>query len=183
MILYLSIELVSIPSYILAGILKNDRKSNEASLKYVIFGSFSSGLMVSQHGIGDYSKSADQCFNQTLNNKIVTLPERLKKEGFKTLFAATGGRFSSKCGFAKGYDSHYHSFTCYDPSIQPDLNWVYRQLSNNHFCDKFIFLHTDYFHGPKMIWNNATKGNIYDYNEIIDDDKLIYIYERGLKDF
>ena len=30
--------------------------------------SFSSGLMVSQHGIGDYSKSADQCFNQTLNN-------------------------------------------------------------------------------------------------------------------
>ena len=44
--IYLSIELVSIPSYILAGILKNDKESNEASLKYVIFGSFASGLML-----------------------------------------------------------------------------------------------------------------------------------------
>ena len=44
--IYLAIELVSIPSYILAGILKNDKKSNEASLKYVIFGSFASGLML-----------------------------------------------------------------------------------------------------------------------------------------
>ena len=44
--IYLSLELVSIPSYILAGILKNDKKSNEASLKYVIFGSFASGIML-----------------------------------------------------------------------------------------------------------------------------------------
>ena len=44
--IYLSLELVSIPSYVLAGILKNDKKSNEASLKYVIFGSFASGLML-----------------------------------------------------------------------------------------------------------------------------------------
>ena len=44
--IYLSLELVSIPSYILAGILKNNKKSNEASLKYVIFGSFASGLML-----------------------------------------------------------------------------------------------------------------------------------------
>ena len=44
--IYLSIELVSIPSYILAGMIKSDRESNEASLKYVIFGSFASGLML-----------------------------------------------------------------------------------------------------------------------------------------
>ena len=44
--IYLSIELVSIPSYIIAGISKNDKESNEASLKYVIFGSFASGLML-----------------------------------------------------------------------------------------------------------------------------------------
>ena len=44
--IYLSLELVSIPSYVLAGILKNDKKSNEASLKYVIFGSFASVLML-----------------------------------------------------------------------------------------------------------------------------------------
>ena len=46
LMIYLSIELVSIPSYVLAGMLKNDKKSNEASLKYVIFGSFASGLML-----------------------------------------------------------------------------------------------------------------------------------------
>ncbi len=44
--IYLSIELVSIPSYILAGMIKSDKESNEASLKYVIFGSFASGLML-----------------------------------------------------------------------------------------------------------------------------------------
>ncbi|OUW63105.1 MAG: hypothetical protein CBD58_00645 [bacterium TMED198] len=45
-IVYIGVELVSLPSYILSGILKNDEKSNEASLKYVIFGSFASGLML-----------------------------------------------------------------------------------------------------------------------------------------
>ncbi len=44
--IYLAVELVSIPSYILAGMLKSDKESNEASLKYVIFGSFASGLML-----------------------------------------------------------------------------------------------------------------------------------------
>ncbi|NQU66605.1 MAG: NADH-quinone oxidoreductase subunit N [Candidatus Marinimicrobia bacterium] len=43
---YLAIETVSISSYILAGMLRNDIKSNEASLKYVIFGAFASGLML-----------------------------------------------------------------------------------------------------------------------------------------
>ena len=46
LMVYLAIELVSIPSYILAGMSKNNKSSNEASLKYVIFGSFASGLML-----------------------------------------------------------------------------------------------------------------------------------------
>ena len=46
LMIYLAIELVSIPSYILAGISKNSKSSNEASLKYVIFGSFASGIML-----------------------------------------------------------------------------------------------------------------------------------------
>lgn len=43
---YLSIELVSISSYILAGYLKKNRLSTESSLKYVLYGAFSSGLML-----------------------------------------------------------------------------------------------------------------------------------------
>ena len=43
---YLAIEIVSIMSFVLAGYLKHDLSSNEASLKYVIYGAFSSGIML-----------------------------------------------------------------------------------------------------------------------------------------
>lgn len=43
---YISIELVSIVSFILAGYLKTQVRSSEASLKYVIYGAFSSGIML-----------------------------------------------------------------------------------------------------------------------------------------
>ena len=46
LMIILSIETVSIASYILAGILKYDKKSNESSLKYVIFGAFATGIML-----------------------------------------------------------------------------------------------------------------------------------------
>ncbi len=44
--IYLAIEIVSITSFILAGYLKGDVRSNEAALKYVIYGAFSSGIML-----------------------------------------------------------------------------------------------------------------------------------------
>lgn len=44
--LYLSIEIVSIISFVLAGYLKQNTRSNEAALKYVVYGGFSSGLML-----------------------------------------------------------------------------------------------------------------------------------------
>ena len=43
---YLSIEIVSIMSFVLAGYLKQSTRSNEAALKYVVYGAFSSGLML-----------------------------------------------------------------------------------------------------------------------------------------
>jgi len=45
-LIYLSIELLSLCSYILAGFLKTVKRSSEASLKYVIYGSASSGIML-----------------------------------------------------------------------------------------------------------------------------------------
>jgi NADH-quinone oxidoreductase subunit N len=45
-ILYLSLELVSLTSYIMVGYLKGDRLSNEASLKYILFGAISTGSML-----------------------------------------------------------------------------------------------------------------------------------------
>jgi NADH-quinone oxidoreductase subunit N len=44
--LYLSLEMVSITSYVMVAYLKGDRMSNEASLKYLLFGAVSTGAML-----------------------------------------------------------------------------------------------------------------------------------------
>jgi len=46
LILFLGIEIISIPLYILTGADKRNLKSNEASLKYFLLGSFSTGVML-----------------------------------------------------------------------------------------------------------------------------------------
>ena len=46
LILFIGIEIISIPLYILTGSAKKDLKSNEAALKYFLMGSFSTGIML-----------------------------------------------------------------------------------------------------------------------------------------
>src|SRR6478736_4379496 len=46
LMLFLGIEIISIPLYILTGSDKRNLKSNEASLKYFLLGSFSTGIML-----------------------------------------------------------------------------------------------------------------------------------------
>ncbi len=46
LMLYLSLEMVSLGSYILVGYLRNERQSNEASLKYLLFGAVATGSML-----------------------------------------------------------------------------------------------------------------------------------------
>lgn len=46
LMMYLSLELVSLSSYIMAGYFKKSKRSTEAALKYVIYGGVSSGLML-----------------------------------------------------------------------------------------------------------------------------------------
>ncbi|MCH8010756.1 MAG: NADH-quinone oxidoreductase subunit N [Candidatus Marinimicrobia bacterium] len=80
---YISIEVVSIASFILAGYLKTEVRSNEASLKYVIYGAFSSGIML-------YGLSL--LFGLTGTTKLFEISEaiaRLNGEGNLTLIIAT----------------------------------------------------------------------------------------------
>ena len=44
--LYLALEMVSITSYVMVAYIKGDRLSNEASLKYILFGAVSTGTML-----------------------------------------------------------------------------------------------------------------------------------------
>ncbi len=46
LMLFLAIEILSIPQYILAGADKKNLKSNEASLKYFLMGSFTTGILL-----------------------------------------------------------------------------------------------------------------------------------------
>ncbi|MFA6004671.1 MAG: proton-conducting transporter membrane subunit, partial [Elusimicrobiota bacterium] len=53
---FVAMELVSIASFILAGFERRNRKSNEGSMKYFLFGAFASALMV--YGISLYYGTA-----------------------------------------------------------------------------------------------------------------------------
>jgi NADH-quinone oxidoreductase subunit N len=46
LIVFLAVEMVSVPSYVLAGLLKGRRVASEASLKYVIYGAGTAGVML-----------------------------------------------------------------------------------------------------------------------------------------
>jgi NADH-quinone oxidoreductase subunit N len=46
LMIYLALETVSIASYVMVGYMKGDRLSNEASLKYILFGAISTGTML-----------------------------------------------------------------------------------------------------------------------------------------
>ena len=44
--LYLGLELMALSVYILAGFMRSDTRSNEAAIKYLLLGAFSSGIMI-----------------------------------------------------------------------------------------------------------------------------------------
>ena len=44
--LYLGLELMALSIYILAGFMRSDNRSNEAAIKYLLLGAFSSGIML-----------------------------------------------------------------------------------------------------------------------------------------
>ncbi len=46
LVVFLAVEMASLPSYTLAGILKGNRKSSEASMKYAVYGAGAAGVML-----------------------------------------------------------------------------------------------------------------------------------------
>jgi NADH-quinone oxidoreductase subunit N len=44
-LLFISLELMALSTYVLVGFLRRDRRSNEAALKYLLLGAFSSGIL------------------------------------------------------------------------------------------------------------------------------------------
>src|SRR4051794_35310741 len=46
MTIFLSVEMASVPSYVMAGIIKGRRRASEASLKYAVYGAGAAGVML-----------------------------------------------------------------------------------------------------------------------------------------
>lgn len=77
LILFLGIEIISIPLYILTGSDKRNLKSNEASLKYFLLGSFSTGLMLMGIALyygarGTFSTIIDPLITVTANPLLIS---------------------------------------------------------------------------------------------------------------
>jgi NADH-quinone oxidoreductase subunit N len=93
--IFVALELLSIPAYLLAGWRKRDRKSNEASLKYYLLGVLASGVML-------YGMSL--VFGATGTTVLAEISAKLNASGVSALHNArplvTIGIFFIVVGFA-----------------------------------------------------------------------------------
>ncbi|CAA9241064.1 MAG: NADH-ubiquinone oxidoreductase chain N [uncultured Acidimicrobiales bacterium] len=90
--IFVALELLSIPAYLLAGWRKRDLKSNEASLKYYLLGVLASGVML-------YGMSL--VFGATGTTVLIRIQERLAEiEGGQLDNVVTVGIFFIIVGFA-----------------------------------------------------------------------------------
>jgi NADH-quinone oxidoreductase subunit N len=72
LMIFLAVEMASVPSYVLAGILKGRRQSSEAALKYVVYGAGAAGVML--YGISLLAGVLGSCHLPTM---AAELAERL----------------------------------------------------------------------------------------------------------
>jgi NADH-quinone oxidoreductase subunit N len=96
MMVFLAVEMASVPSYVLAGMLKRDRLSSEASLKYAVYGAGAAGIML--YGISLIAGLVNAVHLPTvalrLSAALPTMsPEELTVLGLACLMIAVGLAF------------------------------------------------------------------------------------------
>jgi NADH-quinone oxidoreductase subunit N len=76
-LLFIGLELMAISTYVLVGFLRSDKRSNEAALKYLILGAFSSGIFAYGlslfYGIAGHTNLAQ--VGQALEQRMATNPK------------------------------------------------------------------------------------------------------------
>jgi NADH-quinone oxidoreductase subunit N len=68
LMIFLAVEMASVPSYVLAGILKGRRQSSEAALKYVVYGAGAAGVML--YGISLLAGVLGSCHLPTMASEL-----------------------------------------------------------------------------------------------------------------
>ena len=146
-----------------------------------------SGLSPLQHGFGDYNNSIH---NSQFNEKIIFLPEILKKKKFTCAAYTVYERFDPLYGFSKGFDLWSQVNNTYDTSA-PSANKITNAL--NFFKDHnlFLYCHLNRLHGPML--NNGTiespsmfsaesisDGINYNFNDLYTDRLKVLDNELGI---
>lgn len=71
--IFVALETISIPTYVLAGFRKHDRRSNEAGIKYYVIGALSSALML--YGMSFVYGATGSTLLSTINASLADLPD------------------------------------------------------------------------------------------------------------
>jgi NADH-quinone oxidoreductase subunit N len=88
LMIFLAVEMASVPSYVLAGILKGRRQSSEAAIKYVVYGAGAAGVML--YGVSLLAGVLGSCHLPTM---AAELADRLAAEtlGDSAMVLVLGG--------------------------------------------------------------------------------------------
>lgn len=86
--IFLGVEMASVPSYALAGMLKGRRKSSEAALKYSIYGAGTAGIML--YGISLLAGVLGSCHLPTMAHQLASFIES-GTIGDRTMVLVLGG--------------------------------------------------------------------------------------------
>lgn len=140
------------------------------------------GLLPSQHGIGNYANAADGFNCDSLNENLVTLPEQFKNEGYTTIFGGTQVRLSSKNGWARGFDDYYHVFEKWSP-FAPQIQWLIRTLEEYKDTDTFIMQHIDLLHDPLISFNENDSPRFHNIDVLSSssEDNIKQLYFEQLR--
>jgi NADH-quinone oxidoreductase subunit N len=88
LMLFMAVEMASVPSYALAGLLKGRRTSSEAALKYVVYGAGAAGVML--YGISLLAGICGTCHLPSMAMELADLGDGGAASG-KALVLALGG--------------------------------------------------------------------------------------------
>jgi NADH-quinone oxidoreductase subunit N len=89
--LFLGVEMASVPSYVLAGIVKGRQRSSEAALKYAVYGAGAAGVML--YGTSLLAGVLGTAHIPTMAQRLIefNLPGRLEAGDWSVLVLALGG--------------------------------------------------------------------------------------------
>ena len=87
LVIFLAVEMASVPSYVLAGMLKGRRRSSEAALKYSVYGAGAAGVML--YGISLLAGVLGSCHLPTMAQRLASMMDPTRA-GVQGSIAAAG---------------------------------------------------------------------------------------------